>query len=138
MKKINFVIIEDNDPARLVLRLLLLKCFHCTVNEAEDGKKGLEIVTANPPDIIILDLSMPEMDGLTLLTKIRTMPNLEKVPVIITSAIAREDLIKNSANLGIETYLVKPLDSKTVLQRIGTLVEKLGGKKKIEFLLNEA
>lgn len=138
MKKIKFTIIEDNDSARLVLKHLLLKCFYCTVDEAENGKIGLDMLTANPPDIVFLDIAMPEMDGLSLLSRMRKIPNLEKLPVIITSAIAHENLIKNSVNLGIETYLVKPLDSNIVLQRIGTLVEKLGGKKKIEFLLNDA
>lgn len=138
MKKIKFTIIEDNDSARLVLKHLLLKCFYCTVDEAENGKIGLDMLTANAPDIVFLDIAMPEMDGLSLLSRMRKIPNLEKLPVIITSAIAHENLIKNSVNLGIETYLVKPLDSNIVLQRIGTLVEKLGGKKKIEFLLNDA
>lgn len=135
MNKIKIAIIEDNYSARLVLKHLLIKCFDCTVIEADNGREGLEIILKENPDLVLLDLAMPEIDGLTVLKTIRSTPQIEKTPVIVTSAIAKEDLIKNSLELGIENYLLKPFESATVLERIGETVIKIGGTKKIEYEL---
>jgi CheY-like chemotaxis protein len=135
LKKIKIAIIEDNHSARLVLKLLLIKCFDCTVLEADNGREGLQIILRENPDLVLLDLAMPEIDGLVVLKTIRSTPQIENIPVIVTSAIAKEDLIKNSLELRIENYLLKPFDSKTVLERIGETVIKIGGTKKIEFEL---
>jgi YesN/AraC family two-component response regulator len=116
---------------------LLIKCFDCTIFEADDGRKGLEIVLKENPDLVLLDLAMPEIDGLKVLKTIRSIPQIEKTPVIVTSAFAKEDLIKNTLEMGIENYLLKPFDSATVLERIGETLIKIGCAKKIEYNLYE-
>lgn len=86
-------IIEDNIEAARLLRRILQARGNYTIDEAGDGKAGLEMVKANPPDLILLDLMMPEMDGFQVLDHLRADDATRHIPVIIITAkeLTRED-----------------------------------------------
>lgn len=77
------------------------------VNVAADGKDGLAMVSAHRPDIILLDIQLPEMDGATVLRKIRALPGGQEIPVIILTNLGQQEAPKELIELGVESYIVK-------------------------------
>lgn len=77
------------------------------------------------PDVILLDMAMPEMDGLHVLQEMRKIPNLKSSPVIIITANGQEEFVKQSIGLGVVSYLLKPVNSSEVAERICEVVSKI-------------
>jgi CheY-like chemotaxis protein len=80
------LIVDDEPDARLILRLILQHIVHVPVREARDGVEALELVQEHLPRLIILDLTMPRMDGVTFLEKLRSDPNRADIPVLLFTA----------------------------------------------------
>jgi two-component system cell cycle response regulator DivK len=103
--------IEDNgDNRMLVRRILMASDYNFVVQEAETAPKGIEIALAEPPDLILMDLSMPEMDGLTATKHIRTIPELSDIPIIALTANAMDTDRDRSLEAGCDGYIKKPID----------------------------
>ncbi|MGF1506899.1 MAG: response regulator [Chloroflexi bacterium] len=92
------LVIDDNADMRVMLANFFEEA-GIPVDTAENGKDALEKMQANPPAAIILDVMMPVMDGLTLLTRLRSHPELTDTPVVILSAVAQEDQFKGLPNV---------------------------------------
>ncbi|RKN80218.1 response regulator transcription factor [Ulvibacterium marinum] len=88
------------------------------VIKAKNGKEGLKELASFIPDLIICDLLMPEMDGLTLLAMLGKHPDYKKIPFIFFSAKAEKMDIKKGLDLGADDYLVKPLELEDLLASI--------------------
>ena len=100
------LVVEDSAPAReVVMRILRREGY--TVIGASDGLEAWDSVHTTTPDLVLLDLMMPGMDGMTLLTKLRKEPGLKDLPVIMLSALSDESRIKRAKELGAQDYLVK-------------------------------
>jgi CheY-like chemotaxis protein len=100
------LVVEDSAPAReVVMRILRREGY--TVIGASDGVEAWDSVHTTIPDLVLLDLMMPGMDGITLLTKLRKEPGLKDLPVIMLSALSDESRIKRAKELGAQDYLVK-------------------------------
>ena len=100
------LVVEDSAPAReVVMRILRREGY--TVIGASDGVEAWDSVHTTIPDLVLLDLMMPGMDGMTLLTKLRKEPGLKDLPVIMLSALSDESRIKRAKELGAQDYLVK-------------------------------
>ena len=82
----DILIMDDTPEASLLLRRILQAHGKYTVREAANGRIGLEMVRAQPPDLILLDLMMPEMDGFAVLDVLRTERELSQIPVIVVTA----------------------------------------------------
>jgi two-component system, cell cycle response regulator DivK len=103
--------IEDNrDNRMLVRRILMASDYDFQVEEADNAIKGIEMATTNPPDLILMDMSMPEMDGLTATRKIRTINTLQDTPIIALTANAMEGDKERSLEAGCDGYIRKPID----------------------------
>lgn len=103
--------IEDNaDNRMLVRRVLMASSAAFEVVEAENAIKGIAMAQADPPDLILMDLSMPEMDGLTATQHIRTIPKLDRVPIIALTANAMQGDRDRTLNAGCDGYISKPID----------------------------
>ncbi len=101
--------IEDNMENRLLVRRLLL-ADGFEVLEAENARQALDALKAIIPDIILLDINMPDMDGYTLTTKIKSTPALRSIPIVaITANVMRGDREK-VFNAGCDGYIEKPID----------------------------
>ena len=102
------VVVEDDLAMReIVVHKLSSKGFH--VKEAENGKLGLELIQAEKPDLVLLDLMMPELDGFGVLTALRNLPDkkLANTPVIVLSNLwSNEDILK-AKSFGVADFLVK-------------------------------
>ncbi len=102
------VMIED-DPAMREIVVHTLQTHGFEVKEAADGKKGLDLIISEKPDIVLLDLMMPELDGFQVLEAVRGNPDkkISEIPVIILSNLwSNKDILRTKA-LKVQAYLVK-------------------------------
>ena len=91
------------------------------VIEAEDGHNGLAAAQKQRPDLIILDLSMPDLDGLAVLKKLRDDPVTAEIPVIVCSARGYKDDILRAKQRGATDFIVKPVSPNTLLEKVSRL-----------------
>lgn len=102
-------IIDDNLDIRDIYRLKFQREGFLTVT-AKDGEEGLRIVRAERPDIILLDIEMPVLDGIGALALLKSDPDLARIPVVVLSNIDSEDMFQKVSDLGAaKYYLVKSL-----------------------------
>lgn len=104
-KKKIMLVDDDNALRQLYTVELTSKSFE--VVEAKDGKEALIKVRQEKPDLILLDMVMPEMDGLGFLTELKQDLDLKNVPVIMLTNFGQENLIQQAYNLGVTDYLLK-------------------------------
>jgi two-component system, cell cycle response regulator DivK len=103
--------IEDNrDNRLLVRRVLMASDYDFQIEEADNAALGIAMAEENPPDLILMDLSMPEMDGLTATRRIRTMAVLENVPIVALTANVMEGDKERTLEAGCDGYIRKPID----------------------------
>ncbi len=103
--------IEDNrDNRMLVRRILLASDYEFELDEAESAIQGIEIARHNRPDLILMDVSMPDMDGLTATGHIRTMPELKDTVIVALTANAMEGDKERTLQAGCDGYIRKPID----------------------------
>ncbi len=103
------LIVEDSDDARYFMRLELEQLGYRIV-EAENGEKAVEVAVRERPDIILMDLSLPIMDGIAATEKIRTSDGLKTVPVIAVTAHQETDFRADAKAAGFDAYVTKPID----------------------------
>jgi two-component system cell cycle response regulator len=112
------------DDSRTI-RLIVGKAFQpydVQLCEAVNGAEGLAATAREKPDLIILDVTMPVMDGVTMLTKLKENPELKTIPVImLTSESAREHVLE-IVKLGVRDYLVKPFKGDQLIEKAGRCV----------------
>ncbi len=111
MKKI--AVIEDNPDNRLLLRAILEERYQ--INDYESGFEALTALPAQPPDLVLLDISLPGMDGTEVLKKIRAEPALSKLPVIALTAHAMSGDREKYLSLGFDNYVAKPIVDEAIL-----------------------
>ena len=114
------LVIEDDPASRSAIAKSLREMRH-TVFEAADGVTGLEIAQTEPLDAVVLDLMLPRMDGIRLLTELR---RTNRVPVIIVSARRTEDDRVEALDLGADDYLTKPFTVRELLARLRAVVRR--------------
>ena len=110
------LIVDDEPNVRRLSRAILSKNFD--VVEAEDGKQAIEIANTQQPDVILMDMMMPRMDGLTACHVIKNDPATKSIPVIMVTAIGFELNIKLSQQMGATGYVTKPFAPKDLLDKI--------------------
>jgi CheY-like chemotaxis protein len=108
--KITFVlVVEDSEDNREILRYVL-RASGYGVLEAANGKQAVEICREKHPDLILMDLSMPVLDGYSAAEQIRQLDDLDKIPIIAVSAHATMDYRTRAFAVGFNDYLTKPID----------------------------
>jgi CheY-like chemotaxis protein len=90
---------------------------------AANGKEGLEKAAIEKPDIILLDISMPIMDGHEMLARLKNSPDIKDIPVIVVSAFSDAKDIAKAAELGIADYVTKPFDFPDLMEKISKTLE---------------
>ncbi|MEO3706832.1 CHASE2 domain-containing protein [Trichormus azollae] len=102
------LIIDDDGNHRSILNCLLQN-IGCQILEASDGKQGLQMVKEYHPDVILLDLAMPNMDGLELMVHLQENPQTSSIPIIVSTASVFEENRQQSLQAGATAFLPKPL-----------------------------
>jgi len=120
MKKILLV---DDQPNFVKMVSLKLGKMGYAVVSAENGREGVERAVAENPDLIVLDIMIPEMDGFTAFEKIKQHNGDRKCPVIFLSAKGQESDRKRAAELGAVDFISKPFSPKLLIERIEELLK---------------
>jgi two-component system cell cycle response regulator DivK len=107
------VVVEDNSDNRLLLQAILSNKYEIT--DYETGIEALDGMTAHPPDLILLDISLPGMDGTEVLKRMRAAPDLKSLPVIALTAHAMTGDRERFLGAGFDDYVTKPLVDETIL-----------------------
>lgn len=126
------VLVVDDEPDTVFLLKNILRMAGYDVLSALSGRDALKKVQDTPPDMILLDLMMPEMDGWETLRYIR---EISEVPVIIVSAIGAKDKVVQALDIGVDDYLTKPFFNAEVIARIRAVLRRAGKTQEISRLI---
>ena len=119
------LIAEDNPINRELLRELLeVRGF--AVTEACNGQEAVAMVEQGPPDIVLLDIGMPVLDGFGVVRKLREDPRFTSLPVVAVTAYAMQGDREKIMDAGFDGYLSKPVDSKSLVQELERLLMHSG------------
>jgi DNA-binding response OmpR family regulator len=127
--KIRILIIDDDVGFRDTLRILLSAEGYAP-QVAEDAVEGGKALLAEPPDLIICDVTMPYLDGLELLSLLRSNESTGALPVILVSGRSDIDILGKASQLGASDYLIKPITRERMLESIKACLQKAGDKTK--------
>ncbi|MCG5524640.1 PAS domain S-box protein [Ectothiorhodospira haloalkaliphila] len=115
----------DDNPANLrLVAQILTRRPHLRLLSAPDPSLGLELATAHAPDLILLDINMPELDGYQVLKRLRASPDTATIPVMALTAFATERDVERGISAGFDEYLTKPLDVEHFLSVLDALLQK--------------
>lgn len=115
------LLIEDNDANRQ-LATFLLDRIGCEVRHAGDGAHGLASAESTPPDLIVLDIQMPEMDGYEVAARLRASPATSKIPILVVTSYAQSGDRQRAMALGVADYLEKPFEPDDFINRVVRLL----------------
>ncbi len=115
-KKTRILIVEDNPDNMITLKAILGKQYY--IQEAINGKQGLNLALATLPDIILLDISLPEMDGYGVVEVLKKQDQTRHIPVIALTAHAMKGDRQKIMDAGCDDYISKPVDPETLISRI--------------------
>ena len=112
------ILLADDELRLRKVVVLHLKKFGFDVIEANNGKQAIDLAMTSKPDIIVLDIMMPEMDGISACKKLREFPEFKNTPIIMLTAKATPDDIKAGKDAGANEYLTKPFSPKELVDKI--------------------
>ena len=116
-EKATILYVEDNPDNRMLVRRILLSEDYGLI-EAQNAAQALDLLKDSHPDLILMDINMPDMDGYTLTSRIKSMPGFERVPIIaLTANVMRGDKEK-TIEAGCDGYIQKPLDIDQLLREV--------------------
>lgn len=115
------LIVDDNRASRDLLRAIL-KIVPCDIIEATHGQEALDVMRQQRPDLVLLDIDMPGLDGLAVVKQIREDTSLAKLPVVAVTAFAMEGDREKAMAAGFTAYLAKPVRAATLRQQVQKLL----------------
>ena len=114
------LIAEDNPDMRHLLKTLVGRYYR--VRLARNGREALDLVHDHPPDLILSDIMMPEMDGTELCRQVKSDPETSSIPVVLVTSKAESEMKLEGLELGANDYVTKPFHPRELLARVGSLV----------------
>ena len=117
------LVIEDEPSIRNNI-MLMLKVERYAAVGAENGRVGLELARSDPPDLILCDVMMPEMDGFAVLEALRAEPRFAEIPFIFLTALDDRSSMRRGMNLGADDYLPKPFTRNELLEAVNSRLKK--------------
>ena len=133
-KQFTILYIEDDEGVRTVNSRFLTRMFN-EFYEAKDGQEGYELYKKYHPDIILTDINMPRLDGLSLAKKIRQTDQTTKI--IISTAFSDKDYLLEAIELNLEKYIIKPLTSRNLIPALTKAVSALEVEKDFKINLDD-
>lgn len=122
-KRRRLLVAEDDADIRLLVELRLRRAgFDVTV--ATDGREALRLALSESPDLVVLDVAMPELDGLSVLDQMRTNGSTRETPVVLLSASAQESQVKDGLRRGANAYVKKPFSPEELVATIEQLLRR--------------
>lgn len=114
--------VDDSKTVRVIVKKAF-KPFECDVIEAANGVEGLAVAAKETPDLILLDVTMPVMDGVEMLSKLKTDPALKGIPVVMLTAEGGRENVLKIARIGVRDYLVKPFKEDVLVDKCSRIID---------------
>lgn len=125
------LLIEDNEQNRYLVTFLLEKHGYCVV-AAPDGPSGIELAMQESPDLILLDIQLPRMDGYEVARALRECPTLAAIPIVAVTSYAMMGDKEKALASGCDGYLEKPINPETFVSQVEAFLPKAGGEARHE------
>lgn len=116
----NIMIVDDAAFMRMMIKDILTKNGYNIVGEAENGKKAIDVYTECKPDLVLMDITMPEMDGIQALKGIRA--NDPNAAIIMCSAMGQQAMVIEAIQSGAKDFIVKPFQAERVLEAVKKVI----------------
>ncbi|MGC2062649.1 MAG: chemotaxis response regulator CheY [Thermodesulfovibrionales bacterium] len=124
--KMKILVVDDFSTMRRIVKNILKQLGYENIEEAEDGVQGFSKLKAGGFHFVVSDWNMPNMDGLEMLTKIRSDSELKDLPVLMVTAEAEKDKVITAIKAGVNNYVVKPFTAEILKEKMDKISEKLG------------
>ncbi len=118
----NVLVVDDTKPILKMAKFVLGESYNVYLSNS--GELALEILECKPIDIVLMDLNMPDMDGVETVSKIRKMKNIKDIPVIFFTALSSKENIESCMKVGMKDYIVKPYEPDVLLQKLENVLSK--------------
>jgi two-component system, cell cycle response regulator len=131
--------VDDSKTVRIIVRKAF-KAYDCEISEAANGVEGLAIAAKDTPDLILLDVTMPVMDGVEMLTKLKSDPVLKSIPVMMLTAEGGREHVLKIAKIGVRDYIVKPFKEDVLVDKAARIIDLsplIEGPSKVRSVLDQ-
>lgn len=119
------LVVEDEEHIQRLVKIVLEKNGH-KVNTADTGEEALEqLETGESPDLVLLDIMMPGIDGLQVLKKMKSNHLTKEIPVVMLTALAQESVVLQGVKLGAKGYIRKPFHPKDLIERVTSFLTNI-------------
>ena len=126
MKK-KILVVED-EPAMISLICEMLEKAGYQTSSAEDGESALKAVKSGAPDLVLMDIILPKMDGWLVCQKMKTDEHLKKIPIILLSGLLTADAVADASVEKCDYLMAKPLKMDNLLEKVSELLERASSK----------
>ncbi len=118
------LLVDDSRTIRNLQKNVLVASGYAEILEASDGVEAMAIVESNRPDLVLLDWNMPNMDGITVVRRIRETD--KALPIIMVTTEAEKARVVEAIKAGATNYVIKPFTSQTLMERVQQVLVKAG------------
>ncbi len=114
--------VDDSKTIRMIVKKAFAP-YDCEIHEAENGIEGLALAAKVKPDLIVLDITMPVMNGIEMLDRLKAEAALRDIPVIMLTAESGRDNVMHIVQKGVKDYMVKPFKGEDLIERVRKIIE---------------
>ena len=122
MRRKKILLVDDSSTVLMMEKMLLAGCGYDIV-VARDGEEGVAKAISELPDLILLDLIMPKVDGVEACRRIRAEPSTREIPVIMVTTRSEAELVESSYKTGCNDYINKPINNMELLAKVRSFLE---------------
>ena len=126
MASLKILAVDDSPTMRRIIVNTLKRAGYEDVTEASDGKDALAKMKVEQFNFVITDWNMPEMDGLTFVSQVRSLDEFKDVPILMVTTRSVKDDIIEAMKAGVNNYIVKPFTPETLGEKIGQVLKSVG------------
>lgn len=124
--KIKILVVDDFSTMRRIVKNILKQLGYENIEEAEDGAQAYNKLKSGSFGFVVSDWNMPNVDGLELLKKVRSDPELKDLPFLMVTAEAEKEKVIAAIKAGVSNYIVKPFTAEVLKEKMDRIFEKLG------------
>ena len=124
------ILIVDDNPVNLKLAADVLESASFAIDRAIDAEQAQCMLTGTLPDLILMDIALPGMDGLTLTRKLKADPRFKEIPIIVLTASAMKGDDRKALEAGCTSYITKPIDTRKLAQQVQAVLDSGQGARR--------